>query len=194
MQHITVTLQGTSPLLMHRFNEQAEAKSQAGTRKIKLAEDAATPRETAMLAAYMDEKGRLYTPSTWVMGSLINTGSEHKLTGSRKSLRFLLPSAVRVAKDRADLLDPDTKKPIVDFEVDARPVVIPATKGRVMRYRPRIERWNLVCDFFVDTEMIAVSKVVELLNEAGRKYGIGDFRPEKRGPFGCFVVTNVKEH
>ena len=32
----------------------------------------------------------------------------------------------------------------------------------------------------------------QLLNEAGQNIGIGDFRPEKRGPFGTFRVTEFK--
>ena len=33
----------------------------------------------------------------------------------------------------------------------------------------------------------------ELLTEAGETIGIGDFRPEKRGPFGTFRVTKFAE-
>jgi hypothetical protein len=32
-----------------------------------------------------------------------------------------------------------------------------------------------------------------LLNEAGQTVGIGDFRPEKRGPFGTFLVISFQE-
>jgi hypothetical protein len=33
----------------------------------------------------------------------------------------------------------------------------------------------------------------QLLTEAGQSIGIGDFRPEKRGPFGTFRVIKFKE-
>jgi hypothetical protein len=194
MKIITITLQGTTPLLMHRFNEQAEASSARGTRKIKMAETPPTPREVAESCAYRTDKGDLYTPSTWVMGALISAGAERKIIGSRKSMRFLLPSAVRSHSDRTRLLDPETRQPIRDFEVDARPVVIPATKGRVMRYRPRIEQWLLECDMALNDDMISQTAMIEILNDAGQRYGIGDFRPEKRGPFGCFVVVGATDH
>ena len=29
-----------------------------------------------------------------------------------------------------------------DAEVDSRPVVIPSTKGRIMRHRPKLETWQ----------------------------------------------------
>jgi hypothetical protein len=41
--------------------------------------------------------------------------------------------------------------------------------------------------------MLALDDAQMLLNEAGVSVGIGDFRPEKRGPFGTFLVTSFKE-
>ena len=34
---------------------------------------------------------------------------------------------------------------------------------------------------------------IKLLQEAGQSIGIGDFRPEKRGPFGTFRVVKFDE-
>jgi hypothetical protein len=83
--------------------------------------------------------------------------------------------------------------PAKDFEVDARPVTIPATKGRVMRYRPRFNCWGLKFSLVINEAMLALDDAQMLLNEAGVSVGIGDFRPEKRGPFGTFLVTSFKE-
>ena len=77
--------------------------------------------------------------------------------------------------------------------VDARPVTIPATKGRVMRYRPRFNEWGAKFNVLVNDDILDVDTVHQLLNEAGLTIGIGDFRPEKRGPFGTFRVTKFEE-
>jgi hypothetical protein len=81
-------------------------------------------------------------------------------------------------------------KPYTDFEVDARPVTIPATKGRIMRYRPRWDAWKMRFGLEIDEDMLALDDAQMLLTEGGSSYGIGDFRPEKSGPFGRFVIES----
>ena len=118
-------------------------------------------------------------------------GSNHKMKGSRKTLRFVVPSAVSVTSDTVTILN--GAGPAKDFEVDARPVTIPATKGRIMRYRPRFDCWGAKFSLLIDDNVLALETAHQLLNEAGQSVGIGDFRPEKRGPFGRFRVTNFSE-
>jgi hypothetical protein len=48
-----------------------------------------------------------------------NAGSSHKATGTRKSLRFVVPSAVRMDTDAVTILN--GKGAAKHFEVDARP-------------------------------------------------------------------------
>lgn len=121
-----------------------------------------------------------------------SAGANHKMKGSRKSVRYVVPAAVRIFHDGIVILDPKTLKPVETFEVDARPVAIPATKGRVMRYRPRFEQWAAKFDIVVNDDMLEVNFVHQLLTEGGQNFGIGDFRPEKGGPFGCFLVKNFR--
>ena len=113
--------------------------------------------------------------------------------GAAGSLGYLFtgPAAslakVYGAADILLLVDADGK-PVKDFEVDARPVVIPATKGRIMAYRPKIEIWRVEIPLEVDTSIVDLDMVHQLLEDAGRRQGVGDFRPEKKGPFGRFKV------
>ena len=188
MKTITVTIEGVASLLQHRFGEQAEADVQASTRLV--GPRRGTPREEAEKVAYRFPDGSHYHPGASIARLLREAGSNHKMTGTRKSAKFAVPSAVIVTEDAIPLVDPDTKTPIVEFEVDSRPVVIPATKGRVMRHRPRHDRWQMTFHLQIDDNMLPVTFVQELLEEGGRKLGIGDFRPEKGGPFGRFAITS----
>ena len=115
------------------------------------------------------------------------------MRGSRKTLRFVVPSAVRVTSDAITILNGDGG-PAKRFEVDARPVTIPATKGRIMRYRPRFDCWSAKFDLMVNENLLSTEDAHKLLNEAGEQIGIGDFRPEKRGPFGTFRVVSFTEN
>lgn len=189
MKTVEVTIKGTTPLLQHRFSEDSE---QPGATRATLV-TRGTPREEADKVCYRNKEGKYYFPSTWIMGSLIEVSSNHKLKGSRRSARFVVPAAVGVTTDTILLTNGDGKTPVTDFEVDSRPVTIPATKGRIMRHRPRFDCWSASFPLRINEKLLPVDFIHRLMDEAGESSGLGDFRPQKRGPFGCFVVTSWKE-
>lgn len=187
MKTIGVEIRGITPLLIHRFTEQGEQPG--NSRKMKI--DKVDPRAEAKKVAYIAADGTFYFSAAAITGCMGNAGSNHKMRGSRKSLRFVVPSAVRMTEDTVTILN--GAGPAKDFEVDARPVTIPATKGRVMRYRPRFNEWGAKFSLMVNDDLLDIDTAHQLLNEAGMQVGIGDFRPDKRGPFGTFRVVKFKE-
>lgn len=187
MKLVQVEIRGVTPLLVHRFSDAAEA-GKATRKQIVSSVD---PREEAEKVAYIAPDGTYYFSAFAIPNAMGNAGSNHKMRGSRKTLRFVVPSAVRVTTDTITIMN--GKGPADHFEVDARPVTIPATKGRVMRYRPRFNEWGAQFELYVNDDMLALETAHQLLTEAGQSIGIGDFRPEKRGPFGTFRVTAFNE-
>jgi hypothetical protein len=190
MKTIEVEITGTTSLLQHRFGEQAEVDGAKATRAIAIAEE--TPRKAAERVCYRDPDGNLYMPGASIARLLREAGGAHKQKGSRRSVKYIVPAAVLVPQDTIPLRN-GVPGPLTDFEVDSRPVTIPATKGRIMRHRPRIDDWRLEFTLEVDESVLPVEVVHQLLTEGGRGIGIGDFRPEKGGPFGRFRVTRWAE-
>ncbi len=187
MKTIQVEIRGVTALLIHRFHEEAEASRK--TRRIEVKQR--DPREEATKNAYIAKDGTYYFSAFAIPNAMGNAGSSHKSTGSRKTLRYVVPSAVRMKADTVTILNGDG--PAKSFEVDSRPVTIPATKGRVMRHRPRFDQWSARFEMTIDDDLLSVEMAQKLLEEAGHSIGIGDFRPEKRGPFGTFRVTQFKD-
>lgn len=179
---VTVEITGVSALLQNRFGMEAEAAT--GTRRVTV--NRGTPREEAEKAAYRDDQGNCYFPGAAIARLLREAGAAHKQRGSRKSLKYIVPSAVLVPQDTIAL---HNGKPLHDFEVDSRPVTIPSTKGRIMRHRPRFEKWQATFVLEIDDDVLPPDMVQQLLTEGGRGIGIGDYRPERGGPFGRFMVT-----
>lgn len=188
MKNIEVEIRGVTPLLIHRFAEASETAKR--TRRVEIAE--VDPRVEAEKVAYIANDGTYFFNAFAIPSAMGNAGSNHKSRGSRKSLRFVVPSAVRMLSDTVTILN--GSGPAKTFEVDSRPVTIPATKGRVMRHRPRFNEWGARFSMAVDETLLAPETAHQLLVEAGQAIGIGDFRPEKRGPFGTFRVTKFEEH
>lgn len=175
-------------MLQHRFTESAEANP--STRKVLVSNG--TPREQAEKAVYRNDGG-FYFPGAAISRLLREAGGNHKLRGSRKSAKYVVPACVVVMADGIDLLNGDGKSRINDFEVDSRPVTIPSTKGKIMRHRPRFDQWSAKFTLRINETILPIDFIHQLLIEGGEQIGIGDFRPEKGGPFGTFQVVNWKE-
>lgn len=193
MKTFIAEIAGTSSLLQHRFGEQAEGDVGATTRVIGVV-DRGTPRVAAEAVSYRNAEGILYHPGAAINRLLRESGGSHKIKGSRKSAKFVVPAAVLVLDDTIALHMPgDPNTPLTAFEVDSRPVVIPSTKGRVMRHRPRLDAWGMTFSVEIDDELLPPDFIHQLLTEGGRRLGVGDFRPERGGPFGRFMVVRWEE-
>jgi hypothetical protein len=188
MKTVEIELTGTSPYLMHRFSDESSLEKK--TRRIQV--DNETPRELATKVAYIDTDGSYYFSAASIPGTMSAAGASHKMKSSRKTLKFVVPSAVRTESDKIFILGEDGK-PAANFEVDSRPVMIPATRGRVMRHRPRFDAWKARFRLIINDDLLAPAMAHQLLNEAGVSVGVGDFRPAKGGPFGTFLVSKFAE-
>ena len=71
-------------------------------------------------------------------------------------------------------------------------VVMPATKGRIVRYRPRLNQWKVSFDIEFDNTLITETQLRRVVDDAGSRVGLLDFRPERKGPFGRFIVIDWK--
>ncbi len=170
MKQVSVTIEGLSALLMHAFPMQ---KITALEKK--------TPEEQAEYAAYRDpDSEELYIPGVAVQRGLIAAATYSKGKG-RASLQKPVAAGVFVSPERLLLA---TK----EYIVDARSVVIPATKGRIIRYRPRLDNWRVSFEIEFDDELITGDQLRTVVDDCGKRVGLLDFRPACKGPFGRFVV------
>jgi hypothetical protein len=87
----------------------------------------------------------------------------------------------------------DRKTLITDYEVDSRPVTIPSTKGRVMRHRARLNEWAFRINMRINDQILSEDIVRRLMSEGLQQIGIGDFRPEKGGPFGVSDLVSWQQ-
>ena len=113
LKTVKVEIRGTSPLLVHRFSEDAEQAK--ATRQMQV--NVRDPREEATRHAYIAQDGTYYINAFSIPGCMGNAGSNHKAKGSRKSLRFIVPSAVRMTTDAVTILN--GSGPAKSFEVDS---------------------------------------------------------------------------
>lgn len=170
MRRVAATIKGISPLLMHRYPlipiEGIEKKS---------------PQEQAEVSAYRAENGQLYLPAEAMQRALIGAATYSKGKG-RGSLQKNASACLQVSPMILPL-GTDT------FAIDSRRVVIAATKGACVRHRPRLDQWEATFTLEWDDLLLKETECRRILDDCGLRVGLLDFRPEKKGPFGRFMVT-----
>lgn len=183
---IRCTIAGVSPLLCNRFTEAEQQQVQAGTSSA-IATKNGTPREQAAPKVYLGADGKPVIPGPNLFAAIIDAGrfiksGKSKLTTSRSSL---VPAGL-------SLLELELPITPGKWEPDSRAVVNPATQGRRMCHRPRFDEWRVSFTLQVDDTFFSAGTVRALVDDAGVKVGVGDFRPSRKGPFGRFKVTSWK--
>ena len=187
---IRVRIKGLSPLLMNRPSPETFA-AEADVMKGKRA--SFDPEKEAKARVYMDVidgKEQLYIPHSWLYQCMLNAAKVYfaKVGSRRVSLAKYLAGAIMVEPEKIGLGKSE-------YDIDIRTVRIKATGGRVLRARPRVWPWE--AEFFIvyDKQMLKpemLDTLKEVLADAGRRIGIGDYRPARGGPFGRFEVVSFE--
>ena len=175
---VSVTLEGTSDLLFHRWNcEAVEAKAalKRGSAGKKM--------DDIESFVYRDEEGNLCLPGEYLRMSIVNA-AKYKTDprSTRKSAMDLYKAAIIILNPLASLGVKNW-----DYE-DKRRVVI--QKSGINRIRPAMQKgWKATFEIMVNLpEYVEPQELQEVIAMAGRLVGLADFRPT----FGRFIITNFE--
>lgn len=181
---IQVTATGITPLLMSSPKAmQAEGGTVAVGKK-----DILSPEASAESRAYRQPDGTLFFPTVAFRSSMLRAATGERI--GKRAARSVLAGAVFVVEERAPLFDPATGDPASTYEIDNRRVVVSRGSG-IVRSRPRLETWAATFQLDVDVDILtdaAADIVAHYLTIAGSSIGVGDYRPEKAGPFGRYTI------
>lgn len=173
---VTVTIEGISDLLFHRWsNEGVEAKSKAAKGSAaKLTDDLES-------FVYRNDQGFICLPGEYLRQSVIHAAKyKQDPRSKRKSAMDLYKAGIICTTHLASLDIKDW-----DYE-DRRRVTI--QRSAITRSRPAIKAgWRATFDFLINIpEYIGINDFIEVMANAGRLVGLGDFRPT----FGRFQIKN----
>jgi hypothetical protein len=168
---VECVLKGMSPLLMHAF----PMVTIEGLEKM-------SPEKQAEYAAYRAPDSKtLYVPGVAVQRALVKAAAYSKGKG-RATLQKPVAACVLITPEYISL-------GVKEYVVDSRPVVIPATHGRIIRHRPRLDAWQIAFSIEYDDTLLKESELRRVVDDMGTRVGLLDFRPEKNGPFGRSMVV-----
>lgn len=179
---IDIKIEGTTPLLMNRFTEEAQQKATSGAGS-SVVGDHGSGKEQAEKKLYTHD-GVIGIPQPNLFRCIIDAGKYFKNGRSKVTTQksSIIPSCVEIEGLFLPLEHSE------DWQVDTRPVRIPATGGRILTHRPMFEKWALAFEVQLDTELMSEKFFRQIVDAAGKRIGLGDFRPDTKGPFGKFVV------
>lgn len=188
MKSFHVVLEGTTPLLCNRFTDAEQLRATQGNRLATVG-DKGTPQELAADKLYLGRQGKPIIPQPNLFRCLIDAGKFFKLGKSKVTTQksSVLSACLDVAETEISI---QHREP---WTVDTRPVRIPSTGGRILCHRPCFHDWKLELTLDIDTDLISLKLVREVVDAAGKRIGLGDFRPDCKGSFGKFVVTHWEE-
>lgn len=191
MQTFNVELEGITALLHHKMTPEELLGLLGAKEKIKKAKEVLTPRQIAEKHVY--KLGDNYViPLEYIRGAFIQASSDYKQShSSRKSLKSVAGGAFRPLGEFAVLLD-ENDVPVKNFEVDIRKGTN-HQRGAVCVCRPRFDRWKVKIDIELNEDIISEESAQKILEDAGRRVGIGSFRVSKGGYFGQFQLKHWKK-
>lgn len=179
-EHVTVRIVGISPLIQHRWGAKALEMMRlkhAGkkTKEREVRDPAAEGRD----AMYVTADGRPGVPFKAVKKAMIDAA--HKDIGVEKTL--VKKALFLICNDTNDVIAMDCDDPVIKED----PVRV-GQGAADLRYRPYFYRWSVDLLWEIDSELLQINDLLNLIDRAGFGVGIGEWRPEKGGENGRFEV------
>lgn len=182
----TLDISGTAPLLMHSarladpLDEAAIQLSKASAKRKKTAEDHLEIARLEHLGSlYMSDLGP-YVPGQNIEACLFRGASKLKLMSTLKTA-LLIPEEVNELVYRGPR-DPEGLWADKAFVHRASAKV---GQARIIRTRPVFSQWKLTATGELDTEIVDPGQFEQIVDNAGRLVGLGDWRPR----FGRFDAS-----
>ncbi len=191
MVQVKIYCEGISPLLMNPVSEEVLKELFSGVRKPNLRDQ--TLDQVAASKVYRDDNNMIGIPTINLFTCLVIAG-RYVQFDSRVKVSTASTTLVYSFLQIPDLFLPLCLQNRTEWnfekawKTDLRRGRNPSDGAMVPIIRPRFNEWGFRVTFTIDESQIAEERVKTLLQIAGKRVGLCDFRPACRGPFGMFVV------
>ena len=190
-------IEGTSALIMHSasgidpllaINEQKQDITRKRGSNRTVVDDARLRELETIGSLWLDSRERPTIPASAIR-TVIETGARKLKQGPqvREGLVVVQTSFTYDTARYGTAIEDLGKK--TQFTV---PVVV--QRSRIMRTRAMFDLpWSCEFDLDCDDELVSSEHLSRWLDIAGRRIGLGDWRPEKSGQYGRFQTVGIVE-
>ena len=194
--YYAIEIQGIRPLIMHNGAAGLDTRSPANIEKAEIAKKRGSNRTAAddarlcelecQTALWLDQSGAPTIPAAAIRAA-IETGARKLKQGPQVREGMIVDSIDEFIYDQSLGATVEDLGQSAQFTVG---VVV--QRSRVLRTRAKFDDWGLKFTLECDDELIDREQLERWLDIAGRRIGLGDWRPEKSGDYGRFEVVAIK--
>lgn len=185
---MVVTIEGISPLIVHKFSEKARKMMLEKQMKGSTVREAKNPEDDFRNALYYldpnpkaPKKERYGFPCDGVKQAMVRAAKTLKIAMTDARGAFFVEGeyAAREGRDMIEIIGtPEMREDVVRLESGVADI----------RFRPQFTKWTSDITISFNGAMISEGQLVNMLNIAGYACGLGDWRPERNGTMGRFRV------
>ena len=193
-----LTIRGTSPIIMHNGAAGLDTRSPANLEKAGIAKKRGSNRTEAddlrlreletQTAFWLNSAGTPEVPAA-ALRACIETGARKVKQGPQVREGLVIESVDAFHYDFEKLgTTVEQLSKTTQFTVG---VVV--QRSRILRTRAKFDAWGVTFTIEVDPELCDKEQLLNWIDIAGRRIGLGDWRPEKSGHYGRFGVEKIEE-
>lgn len=185
---LRIPIIGTAPLIVHKFSEKAKRQMLDAMQGRKTPKTPKDPEADFEAAYYRHDDGGFGFPviafKAATVGAARFFGKSTPMTVLRQCMFF-----------DAEFSKADGQK-LVRIIGDAHmreDVVRVGMGGSDLRYRPEFTEWSTHIDVVYVHSMLTRESVLSLVDAGGMGVGVGEWRVEKKGDFGTYMIDQTRE-
>jgi hypothetical protein len=185
---LLVPIVGTAPLIMHKFSEKAKRQMLDAMQGRKTPKAPKDPDAEYEAAAYRMDDDSYGFPAIAFKAATVSAARFFDKSVSMVSLRQTLFFGGEMSKAEGQMMVRIDSQPIMREDV-----VRVGNGGTDLRYRPQFTEWTTTLEVTYVKSMLTRASVLSLIEAGGMGVGVGEWRPEKRGDMGTFVIDQSRE-
>jgi hypothetical protein len=183
---IRVPIVGTAPLIVHRFSEKAKRKMLDTFQGRKSPKEPKDPQAEYEAAAYRFQDGGYGMPVIAFKAATVG-GARFYGGVTMAQLKQFMFFKGELGVDGQPLAR-------IDGEPKQREDVVRVNRGGTdLRYRPEFTDWSTELTVTYVTSVLTRGSVLSLIDAGGMGVGVGEWRPEKDGQFGTYMIDQGRK-
>lgn len=186
---LRVPVAGTMPLIVHNFSDKAKRQMLDAQQGRKSPKQAREPQAEYEAAFYRTKEGYGFPVTAFkaaTVGAARFYGKDVRMTDLRQFV-FM----------RGDISDNDPQALVEIYGVPRmREDVVRLggpSRSADLRYRPEFPTWSTVLEVTYVKSSLSRDSLLSLIDAGGLGIGVGEWRPEKKGEFGTYMIDPGKE-
>ena len=191
-----IKLKGISPIIMHNGAAGLDTRSPANLEKAEIArkkgsnrtesDDARLRELECQISLWLDASGAPTIPHGAIRAA-IETGARKLKQGPQVREGMIVTEIEEFSYDKNLGTTAEELGKTAQFTVG---VVV--QRNRILRTRAKFDEWGVSFIVEVDDELVDANQLEAWLDIAGRRIGLGDWRPEKSGIYGRFETEGIE--